>query len=180
MEQLFWKKVTRLWQWPWILLWPFLLHFFPLWTDIGLSYWNILNDPYAVLLFAGILMSYGGWSIIKFFFFKPRPLAYSFKNWVEKINASSFPSIHTSNATIIALIRAWRGHQSIIDGADRFYIIPVIVAVLCMCVAIALSRIELKKHFTIDVFAGMLFGILIVAILGLAYFYGLFSRWQIN
>ena len=179
MEQLFWKKVTRLWQWPWILVRPFLLHFFPLWTDIGLSYSNILDDPYAVLLFAGILMSYGGGSFIKFFFFKPRPLPYVFQNWLEKIDASSFPSIHTSNATIIAMIRSRWWHQSIVSWTDRFLIIPIVVTVVSICAAIALSRIELKKHFTIDVLAGMLFGILIVALLGLAYFYGLFFRWNI-
>ena len=178
MEQFFWKKVTRLWQGPLILIWPFLLHFFPLWADVGLSYGRIIDDPYAVLLFAGILMSYGGWCVIKFFFFKPRPLPYVYKNWMEKINASSFPSIHTSNATIVALIRSRWWHQSIMSGDDRLSIIPIVVGIVCVCAAIALSRIELKKHFPIDVFGGMLFGILIVAILWLAYFYGLFSRWS--
>lgn len=179
MEQLFWKIVTRLGQWPWILIWPFALHFLPLWYNIGAIYTDIRYNPYAILLFVAILMSYGWGSVIKLLFYKPRPIPYVFKNWLQKINASSFPSIHTSNATVIALIWAWRWHQSMVDGSDRFIIIPILVWVVSICAAIALSRIELKKHFPIDVFCGILFGVLIVAILGLAYMYGLFHRWYV-
>lgn len=51
--------------------------------------------------------------------------------------------------------------------------LPVVI----ICAGIGLSRIELKKHFPIDVWAGMIFGIGIVALLGLAYTYGYFHRW---
>ena len=179
MEQKFWKTVTRLGQGPWILLRPFALHFLPLWWKIGIAYKNIWDNPYAILLFVAILMSYGGWSVIKLMFYKPRPIPYIFKNWIEKIDASSFPSIHTSNATVIGLIRSWWWHQSIVAWSDRFIIVPILVGVVGVCAAIALSRIELKKHYPIDVLCGMMFGVLIVAILGLTYMYGLFHWWYI-
>jgi len=102
-------------------------------------------------------MSYGGGAIIKFLFYKPRPIPQPFHNRLQKIDASSFPSIHTANATVVGLFWAWRGHQSIIVGSDRFIIIPILVGVVGSCAAIALSRIELKKHYPIDVLAGMLF-----------------------
>lgn len=177
MEHYFWKTITRLWQWPWILLWPFALHFLPLWWKIGIAYKNIRDNPYAILLMVAILMSYCGGSVIKLLFYKPRPIPYIFKNWIEKIDASSFPSIHTSNATVIGLIRSWWWHQSIVAGSDRFIIVPILVGVVGICAAIALSRIELKKHYPIDVLCGMMFGVLIVALLGLTYMYGLF-HWR--
>lgn len=179
MEQFFWRNVTRLGQGPWILLWPFALHFLPLWWNIGIAYKEIRDDPYAVLLMVAILMSYAGGSIIKLIFYKPRPIPYVFKNWIQKIDASSFPSIHTSNATVIWLIWSWWWHQSIVAGSDRFMIIPILVGVVGICAAIALSRIELKKHYPIDVLCGMMFGVLIVAILWLSFFYGLFHRWYV-
>jgi membrane-associated phospholipid phosphatase len=46
-------------------------------------------------------------------------------------------------------------------------IIPIIVLVVGTCSAIALSRIALGKHYPIDVLAGLLFGVLITALLGL-------------
>ena len=174
MEQKFWKIVTRLGQWPWILIWPLGLHFLPLLWKIGIAYKEIWDNPYAVLLSVAILMSYAGGSIIKLMFYKPRPIPYVFRNWMEKIDASSFPSIHTSNATVVGLIWSWWGHQSIVAWSDRFVIISIMVGVVGICAAIALSRIELKKHFPIDVLCGMMFGVLIVALLGLAYMYGLF------
>ena len=179
MEQLFWNKITRLWQWPWILIWPLGLHFFPLWTKIGLYYPHILDDPYAILLLVAILMSYSGGSIIKFFYYKPRPIPYIFHHWLDKINASSFPSIHTSNATIVALMRTWWWHQSIIAGADKFMVIPVIMIIVMVCVSIGLSRIELQKHYPSDVLFGIMFGMIIIGLLWLLYSYGWFLRWYI-
>jgi membrane-associated phospholipid phosphatase len=46
-------------------------------------------------------------------------------------------------------------------------IVPIIVLVVGICSAIALSRIALGKHYPIDVLAGLLFGVLIIASLGL-------------
>ena len=179
MEQYFWKTVTRLGQWPWILIWPLALHFLPLWTGIWLSYPTLWDDPYAIVLLVAIFMSYSWWSVVKFLFYKPRPIPQPFKNLLEKIDASSFPSIHTANATVVGLIRSWWWHQSIMAWGDRFLIIPILVGVVGVCSAIALSRIELKKHYPIDVLAGLLFGVLIVALLGIAYWYGLLYWWYV-
>jgi membrane-associated phospholipid phosphatase len=37
--------------------------------------------------------------------------------------------------------------------------------VVVICTGIALSRIALQKHYPIDVFAGVIFGVLIMAVL---------------
>lgn len=176
MEKIFWKTVTALWQWPRVLIRPFALHFLTLRLWIGLSYDMIWNNPFVISMLAGLLMSYGWWAVIKLLFYKPRPEEQLFSNRLQKIDASSFPSVHTSNATIIAIIRARWWHQSMKLWADTFQIIPLIVSVCCICAAIALSRVALDKHYPIDVFAGMILGTTIVALLWLAYSYGYFYR----
>lgn len=176
MEKLFWRTVTLWWQWPRVLLWPFALHYIPLRIEKGLRYTNLFDNPFAILLFGALLMSYGGGAVIKLLIYKPRPIPRVFSNRLQKIDASSFPSIHTTNATIIALIWAWRWHQSILHGADALSIIPLISLVGIIAVSIALSRIALQKHYAIDVLAGSLFGMLIAGLLWLGYLYGLFYR----
>ncbi len=174
MEKYFRKIVTLWWQWPRVLLRPFALHFLPYYAHVGLSYDTLSDNHFSILLFAGILMSYGWWSVIKLLFYKPRPIPQPFHNRLQKIDASSFPSIHTTNASLIAIMRSWRWHQSLMNGADALTIIPIIVVVSGLCAAIALSRIALGKHYPIDVLAGLFFWVLIMALLGLLYMYGLF------
>jgi membrane-associated phospholipid phosphatase len=174
MEKYFWRIVTLWWQWPRVVFWPFALHFVPQYYHIGLRYPTIQDNPFSILLFAGILMSYGWGSIIKLLFYKERPIPQIFNNWIQKIDASSFPSIHTSNASLVWIMRSWRWHQSMMNWADSMIIIPMIVFVVGTCSAIALSRIELWKHYPIDVLAGLLFGVLITSLLGLWYIYWLF------
>jgi len=174
MEKYFRKIITLWWQWPRVLLRPFALHFLPYYAHVGLSYNTLSDNHFSILLFAGILMSYGWGSIIKFLFYKPRPIPQPFHNRLQKIDASSFPSIHTANASLVAIMRSWRWHQSLMNGADTLTIIPIVVAMGWICSGIALSRIALGKHYPIDVLAGLLFWVLIMALLGLWYMYWLF------
>lgn len=176
MEKYFWKTITLLGQWPWVLLWPLLLYVVSYYTDLGLSYPTLADDPFVISLFAGLLMSYGAGSVIKLLFYKPRPIPQPFHNRLQKIDASSFPSVHTTNASVVGIIWSRRWHQSMKWGWDSLLIVPLIVAVVWTCAAIALSRIALDKHYPIDVLSGMLLGVLICAVLGLAYVYGFFYR----
>jgi membrane-associated phospholipid phosphatase len=174
MEKYFRKTITLWWQWPRVLLRPLALHFLPYWTHIGLYYPSIHDNPFSILLLAGILMSYGGGSIIKFLFYKPRPIPQAFHNRLQKIDASSFPSIHTTNASLIAIVWSWWWHQSLMYGADSLVIVPIVVGIWWICAGISLSRIALGKHYPIDVLAWLLFGVLITSLLWLGYIYWLF------
>ena len=176
MEKHFRKIITLLWQWPRVLIWPLALYAMSSYAHIGLSYPSLADDPFVISLFAGILMSYGAGSIIKLLFYKPRPIPQPFHNRLQKIDASSFPSVHTTNASVVGIIWSRRWHQSMMWGWDSLVIVPIIVAVVGTCAAVALSRIALDKHYPIDVLSGMLLGVLICAILGLAYVYGFFYR----
>ncbi len=176
MEKKFRQIVTLWWQWPWVLLWPFALHYVPQRLHMWLYYDSLIDNPFAILLFAGLLMSYGGWAVIKLLFYKPRPIPQTFSNRLQKIDASSFPSIHTTNATLIGALWAWRWHLSLISSSDYLNIISLVTLIAIICVSIALSRIELDKHYPIDVLFGVLYGMLIGAVLWLVYMYGWLYR----
>jgi membrane-associated phospholipid phosphatase len=56
----------------------------------------------TALLCVALVCSYVFGSLIKLFYFKPRPKEQAYKNLLQKIDASSFPSVHTSNSFIVA------------------------------------------------------------------------------
>lgn len=93
-------------------------------------------------------------SAIKFFFFKNRPKKESFQNWYEKIEASSFPSIHASRFGVFLssffLLK--------VQNPDFFLVFPLVFLFFLLVLN---SRILLKKHFFIDIFWGGIIGILI-------------------
>ena len=103
-----------------------------------------------VLLVAGILFTLVGFAL-KFLFKRTRPNDVSLK-WasiLELMNDSSFPSIHSGRAVIIAYVIA--------------PMLPQIAKYLfwLIMLGVPLTRIYLKKHFWSDVFAGVLIGFLI-------------------
>lgn len=92
-------------------------------------------------------------SVIKIIFPKKRPDGQLYSNILEKIDAGSFPSLHTSRITITYLSLFFLSNILILKF---FY---------CMVIAtVAYSRIHLKKHFLTDVVAGLIIGIIIATI----------------
>lgn len=105
---------------------------------------------YFFVLLAGFLINEIICSAIKYFWHKPRPNGQEFKNGLEKIDAGSFPSIHSSRIALVYLSLAYIHYM-----AANFLLIPVFLIVI---VVVGYSRIFLKKHFFIDVIAGYSFG----------------------
>lgn len=124
----FWEYYTYLGQLPFIGMPLFLFYYF------------IDNKIYVfhLLLFIGVLMWL--WALTKFLFFKPRPKKQEYSNFIEKIKAGSFPSIHTTNTF------------SVFVFACMYMNIYGILGFGVYSVGIMYSRIYLKKHFWIDVF----------------------------
>ena len=86
--------------------------------------------------------------LIRLFYFKNRPKRMDYKNWIEKLEASSFPSLHSARAIFLTLI--------LIRFFNNNYltIILILTAIL-----VIYSRIYLKKHDWIDVVGGIILGI---------------------
>ena len=87
---------------------------------------------------------------------------------IEKIDSSSFPSMHSTRSMILAL--------TIIDLYEKInktnitnlhYTNNIIILILTITIllSIGLSRIYLKKHYLIDIVAGWILGIIIYTII---------------
>lgn len=103
-------------------------------------------------------------ALIKFIYYKERPHPQPYKNRMGKIDASSFPSIHTAYATIFmaaGMFLAFFIYQYhtiwMILGAFELAMISLVFYII-----IARSRIVLKKHFFIDTIFGTLLGFIAI------------------
>lgn len=79
------------------------------------------------------------WSLIKLFFFKPRPKPMEYKNFVEKILAWSFPSLHSARTFLLFLLAL---------AFTNYYVAG---AYFVFWLMIAYSRINLQKHYYKDI-----------------------------
>lgn len=89
-------------------------------------------------------------SIIKIFYHKKRPSGQTFSNYIEKIDAGSFPSIHSSRITIAYLTLFINSETNAVK----------LVWMLLM-VMVMISRVVLKKHFWLDVAGGFVIGFIL-------------------
>ncbi len=110
----------------------------------------IVDKNKAFQLLLGIILVEASGSIIKFFFFKKRPNQQSFSNFLEKIDAGSFPSIHTARFVVVALLV-----NSLFNSVISSLIALILIGL------VAMSRILLKKHYFTDVAGGFILGFII-------------------
>jgi len=124
---------------------PLILLFVPL---------AVLNPSYNYLILLVLLaINEIVCSIIKIIFPKKRPDGQLYNNILEKIDAGSFPSLHTSRITITYLSLLF---------LSEVLILKIIYTIVILIVAY--SRIRLKKHFLTDVVAGLIIGVIMVFI----------------
>lgn len=90
--------------------------------------------------------------IIRLFYFKDRPKVQKYNNIFEKIDSSSFPSMHATRISILTFSSLFLG--------NIFYFIFMFFLSIVVCY----SRIYLKKHFLSDLIAGYILGIIIIFI----------------
>jgi membrane-associated phospholipid phosphatase len=90
--------------------------------------------------------------LTKLFFYKARPIPMGTTTFWKRLNAGSFPSLHTITATIVAMV-VFRG--TIEFGFSQY----IFLLYMIIAMAVALSRIALKKHYPTDVFFGMIYGV---------------------
>jgi membrane-associated phospholipid phosphatase len=84
---------------------------------------------------------------IRHVYFKERPQQLAHSNWVEKIYASSFPSIHS--------MRIW---LFVVVFSTLFQNGWVTVVLISVGTLVAYSRLYLKKHDLIDIAVGTIIG----------------------
>lgn len=94
---------------------------------------------------------------IKLIYPKERPKKENHSNILEKIDAGSFPSVHTARVTFFAFMTvSFTVNLNIQLGfANLLIILPFVVA---------FTRIKMKKHYLIDVIAGLIIGFVLYLI----------------
>ncbi len=163
------KILTKFGQLPLIIL-PLLCTWLSWWGFAAFAP-QALGDALAIAWLAGrtLFLSYAWWSLIKFLHYKPRPIPKPYTTRREKIDASSFPSIHSANGFILAFrwilaVTAgtwWWVSQVDIPSYSPAAIIFIVLRLLFF-IFLAASRVVLKKHYVIDTLVGTLFGIMCV------------------
>ena len=117
----------------------------------ALEEYNLLK-----ILFIGFVLTSVIPVLVRVFYYKDRPKKQVYRNFVEKMDASSFPSIHAARVTFIGLAL----HDFLGSQRMTFFLIGFVGLVLY-------SRYSLKKHDVIDLIGGVVTGILCFWISGL-------------
>jgi len=103
----------------------------------------------AIKLLFGVIFTALITILIRLFYFKDRPKKQKYGNLLEKLDASSFPSLHTARIAFLGLTLILFFRNDLITA---FLVI--------MTLAVAYSRIYLKKHDYYDLLGGFILGVI--------------------
>lgn len=108
-----------------------------------------ISSPLLMPLIAGSVLTAAIIIIIRIFYFKNRPKKEAYHHLLERIDASSFPSLHTARIVFLALLFS-------------SYFANQYLTILCSITAalVSYSRIYLKKHDWVDLAGGVVVGVL--------------------
>lgn len=104
----------------------------------------------SIKLFIGIIIITIIAMIIKALFFKERPKKQKTNTLIERLDASSFPSIHSARITFLTFLSVIYVNNIILKS------FLIVIGIL-----VAYSRIYLKKHYLSDVIAGIILGLIV-------------------
>lgn len=123
-----------------------------LWFYLILMLVLLMLRNYVLLekLAIGFILIYAAVITIRSFYFKNRPQKYKYGNFLERIDASSFPSLHAARTIFLA---------SLFIEYFKNKLISILLIILALIVLY--SRTYLKKHDWKDVIAGAFFGALV-------------------
>ena len=107
---------------------------------------TLLFRQYGIFfdLALGLLLMLVVLLLIRTFYFKDRPLPQDYHTFLQKIDASSFPSLHTARIFFLAL------YLSVVW--NKIYIT---IFLLIIASSVSYSRIYLQKHDWWDVLGGI-------------------------
>ena len=119
-----------------------------------LLFFLIQGDFEAVkLLLLGFAIIYAITVVIRTLYFKDRPEKFKHDSFLERLDASSFPSLHAARSTLVFAFLS-----STVNKPYFTALCALIVLVTCI------SRIKLKCHDWKDVTAGIVLGLASFAI----------------
>lgn len=107
-------------------------------------------------LLIGLTIIYPVTILFRTFLFKNRPKRIKYDSYIEKLDAASFPSLHATRTAFMAAILI-----------KFFNDLVISILLIFLALAIAYSRIYLKKHDFKDVVGGVVLGILVYILINL-------------
>lgn len=122
----------------------------PLYVVLTALFFIMGYSAMSVGLIICLVLSYCLTMSIRFLFFRQRPDKESFRGFAQKIDASSFPSLHSMRSSCLAVLLM-----------IFFSNIWVSVIMTLGAVGVAVVRVVQKRHFPSDVIAGLIFGVVI-------------------
>ena len=137
ISQDFFKQMSALWS-------------YPVFVMVIIAFYLTNQNQEALFMILGMIMMYIVAIPLRIIFFKERPDPIPYEGILEKIRASTMPSLHSSRTIFLLLFFLPYFGESF---EHRMFL--VFLAVL-----IFYSRIIRKRHFFIDVFIGILIGLL--------------------
>ena len=122
----------------------------PFYLALGFMFLLTGKAVLAVQMAAALVVGYAVTVFFRTVYFKKRPSEQNYTNFLYKLDASSFPSLHSLRGAMLwALI------------ALTFNVAALYVMAAVIIVAIAWTRVKQKRHDPIDVSFGVIFGLLI-------------------
>ena len=121
-----------------------------LYLFVGAFFLFLGHTTMTIKLAIGLILCYAFVIGIRTVFFKARPKKQKYKGWLTKIDASSFPSMHSARATVLAIMLfSFFNDQRIsaLLGVGLFAVIA--------------TRILLKRHYALDVIGGVILGLIV-------------------
>ncbi len=133
-------------------IWKETTHFGSLWFySFLVALMFILGEKIlSFQLLVGFVLSYLIIVCIRVVYYKERPNKQTYKRFIEKIYASSFPSLHSI-----------RGAMLFIFFSLYYNTLLVSLLFLILSLTIFASRYFLKKHYVSDIVAGAIIGFLL-------------------
>lgn len=128
---------------------PVFLVMSPLFAAASGEFWTVLLG-----MLGGLAACYGITACIRWCWFRPRPQPVQYHAWWQRLDASSFPSLHAMRAaflgTVFCMLARWSWWALLITGV--------------LTVAVAWTRVHSKRHRLVDVAAGIGMGVILAII----------------
>lgn len=119
----------------------------PVYVAVAVLFWLFGYPQVAYQLAAGLALCYLTTTILRIAFFRQRPKKQQFRNVLEKIDASSFPSLHSMRAAVLSTAIA------------MFFSQPAVWLLAAVTAAsVAATRVMLMRHHRTDAIAGLIIG----------------------
>ena len=104
----------------------------------------------ATLLIISLILILGISSLFKLLLHRSRPSPQKYTSMLQKVDAGSFPSVHTMRAVSLVLVFA-----PLLSSPWSVALASIIAG------GVAGSRVLLKKHYISDVIVGMIFAVIV-------------------